>query len=406
MSGRIGAISAGCRADIVVWDGDPLAVLLVGVGTHAAPADETAGAQLVLRVGTLHVGDGKTIANALIVVEGGKFALVGEGEAPPHAKVRSFAKAHASPGFIDGFTRLAVQGGAAEDVEVLTPQVRAADAFDARSPNLRGLVAAGTTLIGIGPSASNIAAGRAGVVRLGTNTASVVESAGPPTFSFMWPALRGDRVPATFAGARRLLESAFAGQRWRAPGEVDPPVSDDAIAALRDLPAGPAIAWADTLVSASAAVGVLRAKKLDPTLVGVRECAAEPRALAALGAPCVVTGLRPEDSLALLALPGRLHAKGVPVAISTGAPDRSPHSLRLALALAVAAGLAPEAAVQSVTSVPARMLGIGTRAGRVAPQFDADLVVFDGAPWELQSRVLLVVSGGEIAYERDAGGAK
>ncbi len=367
-----------------------------------AMADEAGRESLVLRVGTLHVGDGTTMKDALIVVEGGKFALVGAGDVPPGAKVRKFPTAHASPGFVDGFTRLAVQGGAGEDVQSLTPQIRAADAFDPKSPALRGLAAEGTTVLGIGPAAFNVAAGRAGAVRLTANGATVIEKTGPHTFSFIWPALRWDRVPATFAGAKRLLETAFAGERWSAPLEPDVPVQPEAIATLRDLPPGPALAWCDSLVSARAAVETLRAKKLDPTLLGVRDCASNADALAELGAPCVVTGLRPEDSFALLALPGRLHAKGVTVAISTSAPDRSPHSLRLALSLAVAAGLPPEAAIATVTSAPARMLGLGDRAGRVAPQLDADLVVFDGAPWEVRSRVLFVLSGGEISFDRAA----
>jgi imidazolonepropionase-like amidohydrolase len=375
------------------------AVVVLALVAFDASADETSGAQIVLRVGTLHVGDGKTIKDALIVVESGKFSVVGAGEAPPHAVVREFRDAQAAPGFVDGFTRLGVQGGAAEDVEVLTPQVRAADAFDARSPELRGLVEYGTTTIGIGPAAANIAAGRAAVVRLGGDGATFTQTAGPPTFSFIAPAIRPDRVPATFAGARRLLASAFAGERWREPGEPDVPLRAESILAMRDMPAGPALAWADTPTCATTAVEVLRAKKLDVTLLGVRGCAANPDALAALGAPCVVTGLRPEDPLALLALPGRLHAKGVAVAISTSAPDRSARSLRLALSLAVAAGLPADAAVAAVTSAPAKMLGVGGRVGLVAPKFDADLVVFDGAPWDVRSRVLLVVSGGEVAFE-------
>jgi hypothetical protein len=379
-----------------------VALVLVGIATGSAPADEAGGGALVLRVGTLHVGDGKSFANALVVVDGGKFVLVGTGDPPPRATVREFATAHAAPGFIDGFTRLGVQGGAAEDVEVLTPQIRAADAFDPRSPQLRGLVAEGTTLIGFGPAASNLACGRAGAARLTPTGARLVDVAGPPTFSFTGAALRWDRVPATLAGARRLLECAFAGERWRAPGEPDVPLQDAALAALRDLPAGPAIAWADSLASAKTAVETLRSKKLDPALAGIRDCAADPDALAALGAPCVVTSLRPEDPLAVLALAGRLHAKGVPVAISTSAPDRSPRSLRLALSLAVSSGLPAEAALSAVTSIPAKMLGLGGRLGRVAEGLDADLVVSDGPPWEVRSRILLVVSGGEIAFDRAA----
>jgi imidazolonepropionase-like amidohydrolase len=365
-----------------------------------APADDAPRAAVVLRVGTLHVGDGKTMPNALIVVEGGKFTVAGEGAVPVGAVVRDLAAAHAAPGFVDAFTRLGVQGGAAEDVEALTPGVRAADAFDAKSPQLADLAANGTTVVGFGPAAANVAAGCGGAARLTASGAIVIDAAGPPVFAFVPPALRFDRAPATLAGARRLLEKAFAGKSWREAGDMALPISGGAIKALHALPPGRAVAWADSPASATAAVETLRAKQLDPVLVGLRECAAEPDALVGLVAPCAVTALRPEDPLAMLALPARLHAKGVPVAITTSAPDRSPRSLRLALSLAVAAGLPPEAAVATVTSAPAKMLGLDGRIGRVAPGLDADLVVFDGPPWEVRSRILLVLSGGDVVLDR------
>jgi imidazolonepropionase-like amidohydrolase len=36
----------------------------------------------------------------------------------------------------------------------------------------------------------------------------------------------------------------------------------------------------------------------------------------------------------------------------------------------------------------------------VAPGLDADLVVFDGPPWEVRSRILLVLSGGDVVLDR------
>lgn len=380
-----------------------VSLLVLSFQSRLTVADEPQREATAIRVGTLHVGDGTTIAEALVVVEDGKFSVVGAADASsPLSAMRRFPNAHAAPGFVDGFTRLGLQGGAAEDVEVLTPLVRASDAFDASDPALRGLAAEGVTTIGFGPEPGNVAAGSAGAARLGGDRAEAVLSDGPMTFSFTRAALRADRVPATLAGARRLLEAAFAGSPWTAAGERAPPVRGDALAALRDLRPGLAHAWCDTPASARAAVETLRAKRLEPVLVGLRDCAAEPDALASLGAACVVTALRPEDPLALLALPARLHAKGVPVSISTGAPDRSPRSMRLALSLAVAAGLPGEAALSAATSAPARALGLGDRVGRVAPRLDADLVVTDGPPWEVRSRVLLVLSAGRVVYDRAA----
>jgi imidazolonepropionase-like amidohydrolase len=371
----------------------------VFVGGQAV-SDDTRAAQAAYRFGHLLFGAGGGVERGLVVIEDGKFALVGAGD-EDRKGVREMPDAWAMPGMVDGFTRLAMPGGAAEDVEALTPDVRAVDGFDAKDRSLEGLAAQGTTTLGIGPAPANLAAGRAGVVRLSAGgKAEVVAADGPPVFAFQAPALRTDRVPATLAGARRLLAAAFAGERWSLAHETEVPVRPEALACLRDVAPGPAIAWADTVASARAAVETLRAKKLDPALVGLRSAWTEPDAIAALGAPCVVTALGPDDPAGLLELPAKLHAKGVAVALSTSAPDRSQRSLRRAMALAVANGLPGVAAVEAVTGVPAKILGVDARVGRVANRRDADLVVFDGPPWEPRSRLLLVLAKGETVYER------
>ncbi|MGE0814430.1 MAG: amidohydrolase family protein [Vicinamibacterales bacterium] len=69
----------------------------------------------------------------------------------------------------------------------------------------------------------------------------------------------------------------------------------------------------------------------------------------------------------------------------------------------VAAGLPPLAALQAATSVPAEMLRLETRVGRLAPGFDADLVVVDANPLDRPRTLLdplLVVSNGQVAIDR------
>lgn len=74
------------------------------------------------------------------------------------------------------------------------------------------------------------------------------------------------------------------------------------------------------------------------------------------------------------------------------------------LAWFVKAGMTPEQALASATTVPAAMLGAGDRLGRIAPGFLADIVAVDGDPLArievLFDRVQWVMQGGRVVVER------
>ena len=65
--------------------------------------------------------------------------------------------------------------------------------------------------------------------------------------------------------------------------------------------------------------------------------------------------------------------------------------------LAVRFGLPPLTALRAVTSDPADILGIGDRVGRLAPGYDADIVVWSGDPLEMASRPERIWVGGSVA---------
>jgi len=75
-----------------------------------------------------------------------------------------------------------------------------------------------------------------------------------------------------------------------------------------------------------------------------------------------------------------LHENGlVPVYVSDNPVLNSQHVVMEA-AKAFRAGLPYHVALAGVTSQPARLLGLGNRVGKVAPGFDADLLVWDSDP--------------------------
>lgn len=59
-----------------------------------------------------------------------------------------------------------------------------------------------------------------------------------------------------------------------------------------------------------------------------------------------------------------------------------------------------EKALEAITINPAKTLGIDERVGSIEVGKDADIVIWDNDPLELQSNVLVTIMDGKIVYER------
>ena len=91
-----------------------------------------------------------------------------------------------------------------------------------------------------------------------------------------------------------------------------------------------------------------------------------------------------------------LTAAGIPVSIETGYEAYVPktHVLLFEAALAVTYGLPYEEGLKAITLNPAKLLGIDKRVGSIEKGKDADLVLFDGDPFEYLSKVCKVMIDG------------
>jgi len=75
-----------------------------------------------------------------------------------------------------------------------------------------------------------------------------------------------------------------------------------------------------------------------------------------------------------------LHDAGIEVAFQVGESPEQVRSLFFNLMNLVRAGLPQDVAIQGVTRMPAKVLGIDKRTGSLEEGKDADLLVFDGDP--------------------------
>ena len=89
---------------------------------------------------------------------------------------------------------------------------------------------------------------------------------------------------------------------------------------------------------------------------------------------------------------------GVCVAQMTDHPIVPIEHLSLQAGLCVRAGMSPERALLTVTQNAAKVLGVDHHLGKLAPRYDADLVVWSGPPLEVASRVLSTWINGRCVY--------
>ena len=95
---------------------------------------------------------------------------------------------------------------------------------------------------------------------------------------------------------------------------------------------------------------------------------------------------------------GILNKAGVKTAITTDHPVSLIQALPICAGLAVKSGMEEMEALKSITIYPAQICGVNDRIGSLEKGKDADIVIFDGNPLEIATRVMCTLINGEIAY--------
>ena len=92
--------------------------------------------------------------------------------------------------------------------------------------------------------------------------------------------------------------------------------------------------------------------------------------------------------------PGALARAGCQVSIITDSPVIPQHHLPLCAALAIRGGMDPFEALKAITIHAARHIGVADRVGSIEEGKDADLILSDGSPFEIQTRLAAVYIDG------------
>jgi len=352
---------------------------LIAPTAGATPASRLPQDPIAIKVDRIVAPDGATTAGGWIVVRGDRLEAVGAATAPPGARTLEFPSGVACAGLVDAVTSLGAAGDLEEPARAFTPQVQAADALHPDHSRFLAAARGGVTTVGLSPTSGNVVGGRVAIVRThGVQGVAVLSGAGPMRLALTRDPFTSDRVPTSRVGALPRLRELMQGDALagRSPLVVDVDSADEVRLAI------------ETLGGSGRTVALLQPQRADDALESVRGS----DALALLGPFDLDT---PERDLLQ---PQVLAGAGVPVGFTA---DGDAAALRLTAALAARAGLDPKLALQALTVVPARALGVEGDSGSLEAGKRADLVVFGGDPLDLASAVELVLVGGAVVEPRE-----
>jgi len=373
---------------------------------------------------------GPPIRDGAIVIEGGRIARVGRRAdiAAPQG-VPVLRAAAVTPGLIDAHSQVGLSGlynvGADQDEdepsEPNQAALRAIDGFNPAEPLLAYLLSQGITVIQCSPGKEVPIAGQAGIFRTTGRSAEAMAIRFPSAMVFnlgeepkrIFGSKR--KSPATRMGTAAVIRSALqealnsGAKRARAAAdpEKDPPEGNPRAEALGPVLAGkiPAIFSARREDDIRTALRLAREFGLRPILDLATEGYLMAGDLAREGVPVIAAPTLErigslETMNASLENAAVLARAGVRLAIQSGFEGYVPKTrvVRFEAAVAAANGLGFEGALRAITLDAARILAIDDRFGSIEPGKAADLVLFDGDPFEPVTRVLRVLVDGRTAW--------
>ena len=400
-----------------------LVVLALGLAWDLfAPATAAAEEVGAIRADRLYTGDGTVVSDAVVLVVDGRISAVGSAsdvEIPPGA--RTVRAAVVTPGFIDAHTSAGLSGlrnvaSVLDQDEKTAPNqaaLRAIDAFDPRDPLLRYLLEHGVTLVQTGPGPANPIAGQAGIFRTHGKSADAMAVRFPSALVFnlgdIPKSTYKETGPSTRMGTAALLRQQLRSARayaqhnrgWLGGDPEEPDLALEALGAVLegDVPAIFVARRADDILTA---VRIAKEFDLRFAIAGGTEAYLVRDAVHAAGVPVLVGPVMervsgPETENATYENAALLAAVGIPIALRTGFESYVPKNrvLLFEAAIAAANGLGADRALRAITLGAAEVLDLADDYGSIEPGKVADLVLFDGDPFEYTTHVEGVVAAGE-----------
>ena len=381
--------------------------------------------QIAVRGETVYTMAGQPISDGVVLIRNGKIERVGSARQVniPSGYQTLRAKV-VTPGLIDARTVVGLSGYLNQPHDQMQlelsasiqPELRAIDAYNAREKLVEWLRMYGITTVQTGHAPGALMSGQTMIVKTtGDNVdeAVVNPSAAVATTLGMAGMAQGGRSPGTRAKQISMLRAELLKARdydtkLTTAKEDQKPARDlrqETLARVlrREIP---------LLINAQRAQDIMSALRLAKEfnlriiLDGASESYLLVDQIRAANVPVIIhpTMFRAGGELENLSMEtaATLRKAGIQIALQSGYETYVPKT-RIVLFEAAAAranGLSQEEALAIVTTDAAKILGVDNRVGSLESGKDADMVLFDGDPFEYTSHVTAVIINGKVVSQQ------
>lgn len=402
------------------------------------------------------MSDAKSIENGVVVITNGKIAAVGKaGEVKIPEGYKVIKGAVVTPGLIDGRGTVGVSGifNQRQDQDQLErsapvqPELRAIDAFNHNDPLVAWVRSLGITTIHTGHAPGELISGQTCVVKTSGKTvdeAVLVETATVAATLGPWAQRGGGQAPGTRAKMmamlrEELLKAKHALEKEEKAKESAAKKDQDAVAtggvaskdegekdsqsiesSKKDSPTRnlrteilqrvlkgevPLLITVNYAQDIASALRLAKEFEIRIILDSASEAYMFIEEIKEAKIPVMIhpTMFRMFGEMENMSMEtcSKLLKAGIPVSLQSGFEGYVPKT-RVVLfeaAIAAANGCTFEEALSTITTQPARILGIDNRVGSLKVGLDGDVAIFDGDPFEYTTHCIGVVIDGQVVSE-------
>lgn len=369
----------------------------------------------------LEIPSGNTVKKDLLI-ENGKIRQISEEINLQLPNTIDIKEKYVLPGFVDCHTHLGIIEEATGKIGVdnnetsdpVTPHLRGIDAINPLDISFGDALKSGVTTVMSGPGSNNAVGGQSALIKtygkiidkmILKNPVGIKIALGENPLATYG---KDSKCPVTRMGTAGLIRELFMKTQdymiKKEQGKIaERDIKLEAVIPLLkgELPLRAHAHRADDIVTAIRIAEEFNIKKLviehGTEAHLIKDYLKEKEIPVAFG-PMLTPRIKMEMRKRSYSSALELVEAGIKVALITDHPFNSIDQLRTVALLAISEGLKPMDAIKALTINPSEIVECQDRIGQLKEGFDADIAVFNGSPFDLNSKVVLTIVNGNIAY--------